>query len=315
MIIIPELNVNRTDDHIVLIDADCVAYYGAAGCDEMPLASAHRRIDLRIDQILDDCKSNQYECYLTGSTNFRNSIATLARYKGNRYNEDGKRVKTQPSWLQECRRYLESSYGARMSSNCEADDDLSIRCAELQRAGKRVIISSLDKDLRINPCKHHNQMNGEMTETIGDGEVHMQKNSCKGHGLMFFYAQMLMGDKADCIPGLPKVTQYMKDTFGIQRLGGCGDKSAYTIISQAKDAEEAERFVLECYASYWSEHSYTDWRETAQYVGGYSTYRKQFIEQGRLLWMQTKVAELWNPIVREPKHIYNEVQEAMHDRD
>ena len=59
----------------VLIDADCVAYWAAAGQDELPLRAATLRADQRMQQILAETQSEKYCAYLTGERNF---IPTLS---------------------------------------------------------------------------------------------------------------------------------------------------------------------------------------------------------------------------------------------
>lgn len=86
----------------------------------------------------------------------------------------------------------------------------------------------------------------------------------KGAGLMFFYAQIIMGDPTDNYPGLP----------------GYGPKKAYDILDGAKTEYEMYLRVLDAYTEY---------------------YRKPdkaltlLTEMGQLAFMQTKKFELWQP--------------------
>ena len=311
MIILPDQEVKKYKDRVVLIDADCVAYYGAAGCDALPLPSAYRRVDLRINQILDDCGTDNYECHLTGQNNFRDKVATLKRYKGDRYDKEGKRTKVQPSWLQECRKYLVDKYNATTAYYQEADDTLSTRAVVLKSLYDRVYISSIDKDLMINYCWHHNMTSGTIVEVVPPGTLELtEKGKVKGTGELFFYAQMLMGDTADCIQGLPKVTPWMKEVLGVPRLGGCGPKAAWYILGTVESAEAAEQLVWECYRDYWKKNHYYSWDGMEHFDAGIDTARKQFIEQGRLLWMRTKDGEMWKPKYIELKDKEDESSET-----
>lgn len=285
--------ITRIDNRCVLIDADCVAYWGAAGCDGQALRSATRRVDQRMNQILDECEAGSYVGYLTGKNNFRDDIATYQRYKGNRYDALGRRIKEQPAWLAECRQYLIDEWDCIITHGQEADDALGIHRA--QNSDKEYIISSIDKDLRINPGLHHDMNSGEIDKVEGFGEIWMAKSGCKGTGKKFFYTQMIMGDSADWIKGLPKVTEFMVDTWGIRR-GGAGPKCAYTVLKDTETPEEAELLVWECYKSYWVDNHYKHWDTGRVYKPGIETARLQFIEQGRLLWMRTKEGELWEPL-------------------
>lgn len=296
MITVPSLSAERFNDHLCLVDADCVAYFGSAGCDTLPLDAAYRRVDMRMNQILDDCQAGKYEVYLTGFNNFRDDVATLRRYKENRYDKDGNRIKAQPSWLQECRKYLVDNWGGVIVENMEADDMLSIRCNQAYKGFKKVFISTLDKDLGINTCWYHEQTSGKITQITQPGSIIInEKGKLKGTGIKFFYAQMLMGDEADCIVGLPQVTQDMKERFNIPRLGGCGHKAAWCVLKDIESPAMMETLVYRCYVSFWTKYGYHHWRTDKAYHPSLDTANKQFLEQGRLLWMRQRVDEMWYP--------------------
>lgn len=299
MIILPDLSAERQPQNLALIDADCVAYYGAFGCDELPVMSAYRRIDMRMTQILDDCKAGVWQAYLTGDNNFRDDIATLRRYKEDRYDKDGKRIKARPVWFPECRQYLQTEWKAEVVEKQEADDMLSIQCNAATVSGKylKVFISTLDKDLGINACWYHEQASGKITQITQPGELHLDaKGKLKGTGLKFFYAQMLMGDRADCIVGLPHATEWMKETYGLSRVGGCGSKAAWHVLKDTNDPEEMERRVYACYESFWTKFGYRHWRTNKAFnPSGCNLVNKQFLEQGRLLWMRQEPGEMWEP--------------------
>lgn len=275
----------------VLIDADCVAYYGAAGCDDLPLRSATRRADLRMKQIIDETRAETYTGYLTGKNNFRDLIATLQRYKGNRYDKNGKRITAQPKWLYMVRLHLENHWSCRVCEGQEADDALSIH---QNQAKHETVISTIDKDLLINSGLHHDMTSGEMFKSKGFGEIWMKGSACKGYGLKFFCAQLLMGDNADWIKGLPKVTPMMKERYGIARLGGCGPKAAFLIINPCTTYKEAMEHVTLCYKDFWKDNSYTHWNTKKKYEAGISTAILQLTEQGQLLWMRRKKYEMWS---------------------
>ena len=285
-----ELIPNR----IGLIDADCVAYWAAATCDEMPNVAAFKRCDDRMLAIKDQIQTDELRCYLTGRNNFREKVAKYQRYKGNRYDANGNRLTAQPEHLQHVREYLIDKYDAILCEGQEADDALAIAQTKCNASQDwHSIISSIDKDLKIVPGLHHD-MNSGYIETVDElGYLTIdKKKKVRGAGLKFFYAQVLMGDRADWIPGLPKVTPYMKETYdGIKRLGGCGAMAAYHVISDADSGAECLRRVLDCYASYWDgDHFYVDWK-TGQEV--YPEPEQALTEQGQLLWMRTKEDEMW----------------------
>ena len=286
---------DKIHNRIGLIDADCVAYWAAAGCDGMLVKAAYKRCDDRMEAIMDTLQAEVFRNYLTGRNNFREDIATYQQYKGNRYDKNHNRIKPQPEHLQAVRQYLLDKYDAILCEGQEADDALAIAQIKCNASQDwHSIISSIDKDLRIIPGLHHD-MNSNYIEEVDElGYLSVdKKNKVRGAGLKFFAAQLLMGDNADWIPGLPKVTTWIKEKYGLLRKGGCGPKSAFGIIDPCRSWDECLFAVLECYASYWNgERFYDNWRT------GERTYPdpvSMLVEQGRLLWMRRTEGELWVP--------------------
>jgi len=302
----PTEEVDRRPEKHVLIDADVVAYWGSAGTDDMQPRVAERKCDIRMNQILDECRAGNYTAYLTGADNFRDGIATLQRYKGNRYDKNGKRIKPQPVHLMRCKDYLVEEWNAIWAKNEEADDALSIHRSKYAPDDPNYIISTIDKDLLINYGYHHNMNTGKIQHVpveIKPLEIIVKtskttgktSNKVEGVGLMFFYAQMLMGDAADWIKGLPKVTDDMKECWSDMRRGGCGAMTATHVLKDCVSELQLHMNVWFCYYSYWMEHDYKHWDTGKVFKAGIETARKQFIEQGQLLWMRKREKELWQP--------------------
>lgn len=284
-------------NRIGLIDGDVVAYWASAGCDDMPVEAALRKVDERIDDISDQIQTDNLRIYLTGSTNFRNDIATIQQYKGNRYDADGNRIKPQPRWLKHTRKAMIDGHHAIVTEGIEADDALGIAQTKCNASpGWESIISSVDKDLKIIPGMHHDMNSGyyDIVEPFGYLRVLFpgQKNQkMVGTGVLFFYAQLLMGDAADWIPGLPKITQEIKEEFELTRCGGCGPMAAFKILADCENASQAHDRVLYCYSLYWNgERHYTHWRTGETIV---PTGAEAMLEQGRLLWIWQKENDLW----------------------
>ena len=286
-------------NRICLIDADCVAYWAAAGCDDMTRDAAFNRCRDRMESIIDEVRAQEVRSYLTGPNNFREKVATYQQYKGNRYDKFGNRIKPQPKWLAVVRDYLVDKYDAILCDGQEADDALAIAQTKCNASKDwHSVISSIDKDLRIVPGLHHDMNSNYIEEVDRLGYLRIdKKGKVRGAGLKFFYAQLLMGDSTDWIPGLPKVTPWMKETYdGVTRLGGCGPKAAYGVLEDAPDEAELLRRVLGCYDSYWDgSHFYVHWR-TGETITPHGI--DQLTEQGQLLWMRTVEDELWEPDLR-----------------
>lgn len=146
--------------------------------------------------------------------NFRYDIAVTKPYKGTRKNP-------KPFHFDNILTHLRGVYDARVSEKgLEADDEICIRSRELAAQGIESVICSRDKDLRICEGTHYSwECGGQAavgpitTDRIGwlelyggtegkNGKLVGQK--CRGYGLHFFFYQLLVGDTADNIPGLPK---------------------------------------------------------------------------------------------------------------
>lgn len=168
---------------IALVDGDIVCYRSAASCEpnlkgkteREPLHVAIARCDDLMNRILNDTASNQHSTFISGPDNFRYAIDPL--YKANR------KDKVRPEWLQDIREHLVVRWGAHVSDGIEADDDLGIAQTD------ETVICSIDKDLLQIPGRHYNFVSG--THCIVD----------ELGGWMNFYTQLVMGDRADNIPG------------------------------------------------------------------------------------------------------------------
>lgn len=115
--------------------------------------------------------------HLSGSTNFRDSVARRTRYKGGR---DGS---VPPTHLKAVRAHL-IERGAKVSEMEEADDVIA------RESGPGTIIVSLDKDFNQLPNRIYNFVTKEEA-TISPKQA-----------VLNFYAQVLSGDPVDSIPGL-----------------------------------------------------------------------------------------------------------------
>lgn len=124
---------------------------------------------------------DKYEIYLTGSGNFREQVARIMPYKGNRNNLH------KPFHLQNCRAYL-GEWGAKIIDGMEADDAIGIE--QYNSPIGTSCICSLDKDLNMLAGNH---FNWGKQEKYFVSELDAMRN---------FYQQMLTGDTTDNILGL-----------------------------------------------------------------------------------------------------------------
>lgn len=132
--------------------------------------------------------------YVNGSNNFRDTLATIKPYKGNRD------VTHKPKYYREIKDYMVRYLGAMECHGMETDDMLGI----VQCSTPGTVIVSTDKDLQMIPGYNFNWVKGEL-KFITPEEA----------DLMFWY-QMLTGDATDNIPGIT----------------GIGDKRALKFIDK-----------------------------------------------------------------------------------
>lgn len=119
--------------------------------------------------------------YLTGTGNFRDDLATILKYKGNR--DDMVR----PTHYEAVRQYIIDHWGGVVVDGMEADDAL----ADAQ--SDDTVLCSIDKDLLQVPGKHFNFVKEE--------KIHI----CPAVGVRKLYQQVLTGDSTDNIPGIKGV--------------------------------------------------------------------------------------------------------------
>lgn len=164
-----------------------------------PLGHARQCARQLVQSILDACAPVQdAKGWLTGKGNFRERVATIQPYKGNR-------TQAPPVWKDEIREYLASECGAEFVDGIEADDKLVV---EFLKDPERSIVATIDKDLaQVEGIRLYNWQKKEL-KTISPLEA--KRN---------FYKQLLKGDPTDHIKGVE----------------GIGDAKAEKIIGKLKD--------------------------------------------------------------------------------
>lgn len=147
------------------------------------------------------------EVYVRGDAqkNFRDELATIAPYKGNRTSH-------KPTYYEQIRQYLVDEWGAYKVEDQEVDDEIGCRLTELEALGERVVIASPDKDLDQFPGQHWSYKANIAYDVEPIEAYH------------FFYQQALEGDSADNIKGCWK----------------CGAKAASDILAAVVHMDEAE---------------------------------------------------------------------------
>jgi len=220
--------------------------------------------DERLLKSVNKERSRRGEEALPWKPNFRFEVAKSRPYK--------ERTSTKPYHYHNLRAYLRSRYKVRIAWGMEADDLLSIHQV-LSGCGQDTVICSRDKDLRIVPGLHYGwecglqaEFGPELVDELGYLNE-PTKSGLKGVGLKFFYAQMIMGDGTDTIPGLP----------------GGGKALAYKSLKDCGSEEELYETTAELYR---------------KKIG--DSWADYFQEQASLLWMVQQLDEEGNPILYVP---------------
>lgn len=152
-----------------------------------PLSYALQNVKTSVRKALEavDCTDFDVKMYLSGKENFRNEVATTRPYKGNRDRTH------RPTYEQEIRQFIKSTWDTYEAENEEADDLLGI--AQTHYGPEDSVIISLDKDLDQIPGLKYNFMHD------------VRYNVSEEEAMYNFYQQLLTGDSTDNIPGLPGI--------------------------------------------------------------------------------------------------------------
>lgn len=181
-----------------LIDGDILLYRCGYGAENESEEVAIHRLNNLISKILEETKATSHAIYLSDSRDATFRAKLNPEYKGNRKS-------AKPIHYQLLKDYLINEYFAQVEVEQEADDALGIAQT------KDTIICSIDKDLLQVPGLHYNFVKEEHI-TISEEE-----------GVLFFYLQLLMGDKADNVPGvtgigIAKASNILQEYLGDDEL-------------------------------------------------------------------------------------------------
>lgn len=267
---------------VLQYDSD-FACYEVSDLDE-PLSKSFKRLQEHIEVKRGLAGAEFVYAHITlGSKSGREAMATLKPYQDNRDPDAPIKVRVREL------RHLLANYTSDtvfpvFDHNYEADD-MMVRHqhARIKTHGwESSVIMSGDKDLWMGQGYHCDPKTGRLYMVKGYGqtsykEVGNVKPKLVGEGRSWFWHQMIMGDKADNIPGLEKITNRMLDMYlplkgrKPRKEGSVasGEAKAVAVLEGVTTDKEAAQRV---YQLYWD------------YYGGSASTR--FIEQAYLLWMQ-----------------------------
>lgn len=256
------------------LDGDGLAYY-CAGNDETLLGEARERLADKVRNMKEACGAESSHILLTGSGSHkghRYAVARVKPYQGQRSNS------RRPKNWAPLRDLLVDGYfgdGTRIVTNAEADDLFGYYG---HADPEHTVIGTQDKDMRMIPGWHIDWVS-HLICYVPPGTYDYVFND-KQFGRKWFWLQMLHGDTADYIPGLP---WYMgKDPKGKDKLYKCGPETAKDALAGTKSCDEAAEVVYAMYRSYYKERALVE-----------------MLEQAVLLWMRRGDTSAWADCLME----------------
>lgn len=269
----------------VHIDADFLAYQVSYD-DEKTFAEMKSNCDTAVEKMRLMSGSEHVMLHLTpkgSDKGGRYDVALLKEYQANR------KDKPKPKFLHHMREWMHKERDAKLYMHCEADDGMSMAQYAMIAAGtpELSVIATKDKDLCMVPGLQLNWDTGEMTNTddpfgwliLHESESKSKTKKIKGRGWKYFWAQMLTGDTADNIQGIPKVCDLRYCPTG--KYKACGPVLAYEILAPITTNQEAFRVVRDLYKEYGDKIGFVNYRDGTPVLYGHA-----FQSEAQLLWMR-----------------------------
>jgi len=224
-----------------------------------PLWLVKKIIDNQIETIRKNLNCNEFSVFVggpSGTKTYRHKLAVTAPYKGNRPDE-------RPEHLGAAIQHLVTEYNAIRAADNEADDLLGI---EQCKPDSNCIMAGIDKDLMMIPGWHYNISTKEIVWASDPGELTLKttKSGKKivGTGLMWLFAQCLLGDVCDNI---------------IKPQKGLGDVKVYELLTNPELCT-----ILDIYNLVKDIYKKND---------------RDIEENLSLLWIQREVGKTWRDVL------------------
>lgn len=236
------------------IDGDGLAYF-AGGNEDMTTSTSRSILLGKVGNMKDACGAEKVVLHLTasGSTKGdRYAVAVTKPYQGNRTNSQRPK-----NWAYLRNFMLESGHPDFTVKNWhdrEADDGFGY----IATARPNDVVGTDDKDMRMLPGLHI-QWRGHALVNVPQGCFELVVDD-KTYGHKFFWWQMLRGDTADNIPGLPSHPNHKR---------GVGEAAATALLGEASNNQEAYEAVRAAYKAY-----------------APGNWDRLLCEQASLLWMR-----------------------------
>ena len=235
----------------VHIDADMLAYQ-CGGNEDTDVATSRRILKSKINLFKDASGAEGVLLHLTASGSTKGDRAVVAYTKPYQGQRKGHRPK---NW-QYLRDYMADGVAGPVKQwyDREADDGFGFISANCPLD----VIATRDKDMRMLPGLHLNWDTYELVHVPAD--VFATEACGKLYGHKWFWTQMLWGDAADNIPGLPKHPDFPR---------GVGEVAAGKLLAFADSDDSAAQAVAQAYKAHWGD----EWAD-------------RYVEQASLLWIR-----------------------------
>lgn len=238
-------------------DGDGLAYYCSGSDETAPdRAVANLRDKLNAAKIAAGAEHVVILTTAPGShKGHRYAIARVKPYQGQRSNA------RRPKNWELLRSYVTESrlFPVELAHFSEADDLFAFRASINPSLS---VILTQDKDMRMVPGWHLDWMTHTMH--FLEPTAYKARFNDKWYGWHWFWLQMLQGDQADNIPGLPRFREFDKSPLKL-----CGEKTAEKLLADCTMNVEAALKVRTLYQSYYGAEADVN-----------------LLEQACLLWMR-----------------------------
>lgn len=244
--------VAKVPGRLLFVDADMLCYQ-CGGNDDTDVATSRRILKSKIDLFMSASGAERLVLGLTGNGSTKGHRALIAYTKP----YQGQRKGNKPKNWQYLRDYIGQGLAGPVKTVFDREaDDLAGFVA--QTYGDDAVLCSRDKDFRMLPGLHLNWDTYELVEVKPD--VFGVEHGGKLYGHRWFWTQMLWGDAADNIPGLPKHPDFPR---------GVGEVAAGKLLAFADDDDSAAHAVSQAYEAHWG----AEWAD-------------RYVEQASLLWIR-----------------------------
>jgi DNA polymerase-1 len=236
----PGIVPDQVPGRVLILDGDGLCYDAAYTVDTIEAGILHIQSAVASLMRMTGCTSARV--HLTAKDSKKAGRLEIRAYKPYQAHRKGKPKPPLLEPLREAITGLQTASTAvsyHLHHDVEADDAIVM---DSERLGQQGLVASVDKDLRQVRGPYLDMSTFEIDNGAGPGWLKLVRTSAGawkliGRGMVFFWAQMLMGDAADNIQGLAPAPG---------KTRACGPAKAFKLLEEANEADAA-RIVLECY--------------------------------------------------------------------